>query len=151
MTTDNESLASRFADQPLLAAATSRWRLATSEQNELPAVFDRLSRAFSSWPRSGEVQFRITRDDQESSWSLHCGPEGGHVWGVDQPVPDPDLEILVDEETWWQLVRGSISPLDAFGGGRMRVIGDLTLARHIVESLGEVKTTSRRPASDERS
>ncbi|MCC5034809.1 SCP2 sterol-binding domain-containing protein [Streptomyces sp. WAC 00631] len=52
--------------------------------------------------------------------------EGGAV-----PGP-PDVELVTREAVWWEIADGRLSPLDAFTGGRLRVLGDADLAARLL-------------------
>ena len=47
----------------------------------------------------------------------------------------PDLEIITDAETWTAIAEGKAAPLEAFGQGKVRVRGDIELARHFVRRV----------------
>jgi putative sterol carrier protein len=50
-------------------------------------------------------------------------------------VKKPDLEILTKRETWEQIARGTISPIEAFVTGQMRVRGNYKLGPKIIKHL----------------
>lgn len=41
----------------------------------------------------------------------------------------PDLQVVVSEETWVEIANGDLSPVDAYLTGRMEVAGDLDFAK----------------------
>jgi putative sterol carrier protein len=47
----------------------------------------------------------------------------------------PDLEVVLQEGTWWEIVEGRLSPPDAFRRGRMRIRGDVNLGSRLYKSL----------------
>ncbi|WP_017626592.1 hypothetical protein [Nocardiopsis chromatogenes] len=143
--------ATTFADDPLLAAATAPWRIAAPGDRDLNAVFERVGRCLGPWPRSSEILFRITGGDREDRWAVHCGPEGSRSYDAARTDVAADLELIVDATTWWEIACGGLSPLDAFGRGRMRVIGSLTLGRHLAERLGGAASGEDLTSPDERS
>jgi putative sterol carrier protein len=42
---------------------------------------------------------------------------------------EPDVEIVVSNETWVEIANGDLSPIDAYLTGRMEVTGDLEFAK----------------------
>jgi SCP-2 sterol transfer family len=74
------------------------------------------------------------------SWHLNAGPSGCTVGEV--AGGPPSVEISLDADTWRQLITGSMSALEAFGRGRMRLRGDIGDARRFARLL-------HRPSSSE--
>ena len=50
-------------------------------------------------------------------------------------LPDADVVVITTEETWQEIARGGLSPLEAFGAGRMRLRGDTRLAVKALKHL----------------
>ncbi len=45
------------------------------------------------------------------------------------------FEVITSPETWLAIAEGTLAPLDAFTGGRMRVRGDTGLGRRVMTYL----------------
>ena len=101
--------------------------------DDLARSFDEVCRLLGSATDAFTLTFRVDDASNERTWSLEAGPDGCRV--TDHQESAPDLEIFVDSQTCKQLLSGSIVPLEAFGRGRMRVRGDVRLARRIVRRL----------------
>jgi hypothetical protein len=132
----SQQLAERLRDDPVLADFLSPFpRLAEPEQGDLARTFERLAETVGSSKVRGRVQFRVLEGDGETvrSWSLELGPDACLV--ITESAHRPDLDVLVEERTWWRLVGGDVSPLEAFAQGGMRVRGDIQVARRLVRQL----------------
>jgi hypothetical protein len=128
------SVPERLKGDPFFMTFGLPWPpLAQSSEQDLGLTFERVGQRLGPSERRARVHFGINDGNQMRSWSLELGPEGCAVRA--ERTDSPDLEVLVDDETWWQLVRGGLSPLEAFGGGSMQVIGDLAVARRIAGGL----------------
>lgn len=107
--------------------------VARPDDPDLEASFRRLAERLGTIPRRAVVHFGIRDASGLRSWSLQTGPDGTVV--RPERMEGPDLEILTDVETWRRMATGSVSLLAAFGGGTVRVIGDLMVARRLVSRL----------------
>ena len=113
-------------------------RLAQAGKRDVGQTFERLAELVGGSPLRARVHFGIvdgdTLDsDAVRSWSLELGTD--HCQVRVARTPDPDLELLLKEETWWQIADGALPPLEAFGKGAMRVRGDLRVALRFVGLL----------------
>lgn len=101
--------------------------------DDLARSFDEVCRRLGGSADTFTVTFRVDDASNERTWSFEAGPDGCRV--TDSQESAPDLEIFLDVQTCKQLLSGSIVPLEAFGRGRMRVRGDVRLARKVVRRL----------------
>jgi hypothetical protein len=108
-------------------------KLARAGSTGIGASFEELAKVIGVSKETTTVTFRVTEPRKVHVWSLSSGPSGSRVTTGD-PQP-PDLEVLLDAETWKQIAAGALSPLEAFGRGKMRIRGDLNLARRIVRRI----------------
>ncbi|OUS97405.1 SCP2 sterol-binding domain-containing protein [Rhodococcus sp. NCIMB 12038] len=111
--------------------------LTDSPDGDLLQAVERLADTIRSSGVHARVHLGVQRNDGSEatsrSWSLELGE---HTCAVtDERIHGPDLEILATDETWHRLVAGAISPMEAFGMGDMRVLGDLRVARHLIRLL----------------
>lgn len=106
---------------------------------DLDASFARLSGLLGAIDESLVVAFHITDDVHGRSWLVDVGPPGCQVTSV-TTRPRADVEAILDAETWGLLASGGMSPLQAFGQGRMRVRGEIKLARRFVQALRRADT-----------
>jgi hypothetical protein len=109
-------------------------------KNDLDHTFRRMAEVLGETEERGWIQFRIKSDEEWKYWSLELGPEGCkvHAERVTSPafeVATPAFEVITPARTWWQIATGSISPLEAFGEGKMRIRGDMELGRLLLRRL----------------
>jgi len=50
-------------------------------------------------------------------------------------APNPDLEVITTEATWLQIADAELSPVEAFGQGRMRIRGNARMGVQILKVL----------------
>jgi putative sterol carrier protein len=104
-----------------------------------------LARQLADTPERGRVQLRLVgRSESESeTWDVELAPKGAKAAKRTKAGKTsrraggklPDLEIVTRAETWDCIADGSLSPLEAFLGGRLRLRGDAELAKRIVRHL----------------
>jgi putative sterol carrier protein len=107
--------------------------LVNAGEGDIRRAFESLGQQLGASQENARVHFGIIEGNETVSWSLELGPDGSAVTA--DRVHNPDLEVLVQKEAWWQIVQGAVSPLEAFNEGKMRVIGDLRVARKIAMRL----------------
>jgi putative sterol carrier protein len=108
-------------------------KLAEASSKDLGRTFQRLGELIGASEEEATLQFRIAGEGEARIWSLTTGPAGCNV--TTEHAPRPDIEVLLDADTWKLIAEGTMSPLEAFGRGKARLRGDVGLARRIVRRL----------------
>ncbi|MEV0177073.1 SCP2 sterol-binding domain-containing protein [Streptomyces sp. NPDC050803] len=127
-------LTDSFRNDPTLAEFLLPFpQLPHAEDGDPGSAFERLGELVAGSTLRARVHFRISADDAARSWTLELGPDACTV--SSERAHRPDLEVLVGAETWRQLATGSLSPLEAFALGDMRVRGDIRVALHLMQLL----------------
>ena len=92
-----------------------------------------MRRLLGAAQRIALVHFEVREGSKSQSWTFKMDSDGCTISsGRDS---NPDLEVFVTAETWWRLVSGELTPVEAFCTGEMRVIGDLSVARSVAARL----------------
>lgn len=107
-------------------------------ESDLGRSFEQLGKRARNPGIHAWVQFDVLEDDEGGksvvrSWSLKLDEETCEVHAG--PTGRPDLQVLIHEALWWKLADGSLTPLQAFGQGGMRLRGDVSVARSLLRSL----------------
>ena len=98
-----------------------------------PGLLAGLAELTSTSARPGTVTFGVTQASGVThfSWPLKtASPPMAR-----ERSESPDLEVLMSEETWWALADGTVTPLDVFGQGHIRLLGEVALARSLVAAV----------------
>lgn len=112
-------------------------RLSQPDGVDLDRTFTTLASVVGARQEALSVRFHITDGDAARSWSVDAGPEGGRVT-AGEPAQPPGVELILDAETWQLIAEGTLSPLEAFGRGRMRVRGDIDVYRRFASRLERI-------------
>lgn len=107
--------------------------LLRQKSEDVAVSFDRMAKKLSGTKRAGVIQFRLTKGRRARCWSLALSPNECRV--IDREVDAPAFEVITDEATWAAIARGQIAPLEAFVGGKLRVRGNIELARSVVRRM----------------
>jgi putative sterol carrier protein len=129
----HQSISERFRQNASLAAFADSWSLEGSGERDFNTVLESMRRLLGASQRTALVHFEVREGGKSQSWTFKMDSDGCTISsGRDS---NPDLEVLVTAETWWRLVSGELTPVEAFGTGEMRVIGDLSVARRVAARL----------------
>ena len=131
-------LAKLFEQDPLLADFARPFPNLLGSRRALGASFQRVAQALSRSKRTASVQFSLRSGKQTQFWTVSLTPKGAEV--TSGSVEKPSLDIRTDTESWTEIASGKLSPLEAFGSGRLELLGSIELARLVARSV----TTTRR-------
>lgn len=108
-------------------------KLTEPTRPELATTFNRVAEILAKAPkvRPLQLQISILDDDTEEPtvWAVAIDKDGGKA--VQGASEQTDVEIITRAETWWEIAEGRLSPLEAFVSGRLRVRGNIELAKRI--------------------
>jgi len=126
-----EELAAGFADDPVLRDFLAPINI--SSGGSIEGTIEHIAAAVR-WTRpSAVVRLTILQPAPARSWSLDLSRKGCSVGERRDDLPD--LEILTTLDVFQKMFGGELAPLQAFGQGRMRVRGNLEVARAFVRNL----------------
>jgi putative sterol carrier protein len=108
-------------------------KLAKRGQHELKPPFDRLAKLLKSSGEVAEVQFDIIDGRTTHAWSFSL--EQKTATASNKAVPHPDVRLIVSRRTWQEIAEGNMSPLGAFLSGKLRIRGDIELARRLYKRV----------------
>ncbi|MCZ6662651.1 MAG: SCP2 sterol-binding domain-containing protein [Actinobacteria bacterium] len=122
-----------FADDPLLSRFAKPVRSFLPKGADLDTSFDRLANRLSKARLTGVVQLSIRQGRRRIQRCLVLSPNGCEA--ANATADHPDLEVITDAGTWTDIARGELSPLEAFGSGKLRVRGDIRFAQLLASKL----------------
>jgi putative sterol carrier protein len=79
------------------------------------------------------MEFHIRRGQTFQKFSLRV-VDGTSTAGA-EPAADAHIGLVTTEETWNEIAAGRLSPLDAFGDGKLRLRGDTGLGSRVLKHL----------------
>jgi len=108
-------------------------RLVEPGQPSPDSVFETLCKSLQDSGEHARVQFQIVGGEQRRFWRLELADKFCKV--VNGPTERPDLEIITRAENMQKMADGSLSPIEAFARGKMRIRGNLELAKRLFKKL----------------
>jgi putative sterol carrier protein len=129
-----EQILQRFSDDPLLAEfATPLPDLLGRGRGGPTGSFQELAKLLGAARKPANIQFTLSEGSAVRHWSVSRTASGSTV--SEREHKSPTLEILTSTQTWTEIASGKLTPLEAFVRGRLRVRGDIALARLLVRQL----------------
>lgn len=126
----------RMHDVPFLGDFARPFPRLGADGTALRPTFEQFGRHLGKPGKRVVVLFRLTGERGDETVAVTAGPDGS---SVDAGADAPDLEVLLTEDTWRQIAGGRLSPLEAFGRGRLRVRGPIRTAHALVARLADPK------------
>ena len=120
-------------DSKVMESFVKLKNLTESHEVGLGNTFEAMAKSLQDSGEKGSIQFRILRDDEHLYWCIELGSKANKVKTI--KVEQPTLEIVTRADTWWQIAKSSLSPLDAFLQGKMRIRGDVDLGKRLLRRL----------------
>jgi hypothetical protein len=133
-----------FAGDPLLEDFVAPFPdLLAQAGGNLEASFVQVARLMGRGRRAAFIRFTIgpagsataAGDAPDAARRFHLGVTTQGCSVIADDVGRADLEILTTPEVWTAIAAGRMSPLAAFGTGKLRVRGDIGLARQMARRL----------------
>lgn len=100
---------------------------------QLDNTFERLREMVEGSGEQGRVQVHLLDDAEHHYFAFEMTKGSCHL--SSERLEGPDLEIITAPDTWKQIAEGKLSPMDAFGRGKMRIRGDVELAKRLYRHL----------------
>jgi SCP-2 sterol transfer family len=111
--------------------------LTIATKPDIGAAFERMASLLEGSGIEGTVQFRLFEGANQLLFTLAMGKQAVVVrkGGADGDSEAPDLEVIMKIEICWEIAKGAMSPLTAFGRGQIRVRGNYNLGKRMVAHL----------------
>ena len=114
-----------------------RNQVGTGRGGNLDRIFQRMGDALGKSGERGRIQLRVIDD---KGWLHRCLCVDSTGCEVSPDFDEnPDLEVIAQDKIAMQILKGTLSPVDAVLQGKMRVRGDIELAKRVLKQLGTGK------------
>jgi hypothetical protein len=105
--------------------------LTEPREEDLDQTFQRLAYLLRDSGKTATVECTILTGSEQRRWTLDL--KGNESRLKSEPTKRPNLAIITRDTTWRKIAEGSLSPLDAFRQGRLRILGDTELGSHLLK------------------
>jgi putative sterol carrier protein len=123
-----------LATTPPTAFAPLR-ALLRSDETDLKQSLQKLSAELASFDAPMRLQVQVLEGSNRHDWELECGR--ARISASRQSANDADVRVVVRHDTWLQIAHGKLNPFEAFISGKLRVGGDVELAKRLVQHLSD--------------
>lgn len=126
--------AKRFESIPALSEFAKPFpNVLGRREADIAEGFKQIAKALAKSKRTGVIQFTIGNGRKTRQWCVAMAPTGCEA--TETATARPDVEIITDAKSWADIAAGRVAPLEAFGQGKVRVRGDIELARLLVRRV----------------
>jgi hypothetical protein len=111
--------------------------LLKSDDTDLTRSREKLSAELAGFDTPVRLQVQVLEGPSTHDWELECGR--GRSTGSRRSAKKAvaDVRVVVRHDTWLQIAHGKLNPFDAFISGKLRVGGDVELAKRLVQHLSD--------------
>ena len=109
--------------------------LLKSDETDLTQSLQNLSAELASFDAPIRLQVQVLEGSSTHDWELECGRD--RVSASRRLANEADVRVVVRHDTWLQIAHGKLNPFDAFISGKLRVGGDVELAKRLVQHLSD--------------
>ncbi len=111
------------------------------ERDDAAAALESMAKALSDFPSSVRLNVRLMADDGESvvHWEVQGGSRSAKA--RKKEPKDADVIVVMRPETWLEIAQGRLAPYEAVYSGRMRVGGNMEMAKSITRHLTDPAAT----------
>ena len=112
--------------------------LVSEQGQDVAASLTKLAQALAGYAAPARINLRLLDNDnleRVDYWDVEVGsPTAKARQGEPKSA---DVVVVLRQDTWLQIAQGRISPFDALFAGKLRVGGDLELAKEITKHLSD--------------
>jgi putative sterol carrier protein len=109
--------------------------LVSGRGRDADASLSKLSQSLASLPKPVRVHVQLIDGDQCEDWEVAAGAKKGSAKRAKPKTAD--VRVVLRKETWLQIAGGKLSPYDALFNGKLRIGGDVELAKQLVRHLSD--------------
>jgi putative sterol carrier protein len=103
------------------------------QEQQLGKSCENLARVLDEGETACHIHVRLVEgDDTVGSWDLRQGTATASV-----SADEADVVVVVAQESWIEIAQGRLAPFDAMYSGKLRVGGDLELAKRVTQQLSD--------------
>jgi hypothetical protein len=109
--------------------------LLKSDETDLTQSLQRLSAELASFDAPMCLRVQVLEGSSTHDWELERGRD--RATASRHSANEADVRVVVRHDTWLQIAHGKLNPFDAFITGKLRVGGDVELAKRLVQHLSD--------------
>ena len=109
--------------------------LAGVQQTDVTETFQSLAEALHSYGSPVRLHLRLVDGEKFDHWDVEGGAKAP---AARRSAPkNADVHLVMKHETWLAIASGQLAPFEAMFAGKLRVGGNLELAKNIARHLSD--------------
>ncbi|MDQ2824359.1 MAG: SCP2 sterol-binding domain-containing protein [Verrucomicrobiota bacterium] len=104
-------------------------------ERDVDESFQRLARALGTYESPVRIHIRLITDDTIDHWEVEGGSSSAAARRHEPK--SADVFVVLRRETWVEIAQGRLAPFDALFQGKLRIGGDVALAKGITQHLSD--------------
>ena len=109
--------------------------LAGVQQTDVTETFQSLAQALHSYGSPVRLHLRLVDGEKFDHWDVEGGAKAP---AARRSAPkNADVHVVMRHDTWIAIASGELAPFDAMFAGKLRVGGNLELAKNIARHLSD--------------
>jgi SCP-2 sterol transfer family len=128
-------------------SAFARLKPLATEADDAAKAVRAFSKALGGYQRQVRVHLRLVSGEEGATvehWNVQAGPKGTAKAEQKEPK-QADVIVAMRPETWLLIAQGRLAPYEALYAGKLRVGGDMEIAKAITRHLTDPAATYRAP------
>ena len=109
--------------------------LAGVQQTDVTETFQSLAQALHSYGSPVRLHLRLVDGEKFDHWDVEGGAKA--LVARRSAPKNADVHLVMKHETWIAIASGELAPFDAMFAGKLRVGGNLELAKNIARHLSD--------------
>jgi putative sterol carrier protein len=109
--------------------------LVSGRGRDVDASLSKLSQSLGSFKKPLRIHVRLIDGDKCEDWEVAAGAKKGSAKRAKPKAAD--VRVVLRKDTWLQIAGGRLSPYDALFKGKLRIGGDVDLAKMVVRHLSD--------------
>jgi hypothetical protein len=106
--------------------------------DQLGQSFENLARVLDDAETTCRIHVRVVEgDDTVGTWDIKAGTATPSFSADAGTADQADVLVVVARTSWMEIAQGRLAPFDAMFSGRLRVGGDLELAKRVTRQLSD--------------
>jgi putative sterol carrier protein len=110
--------------------------LVSGRGRDVEASLSKLSQSLGSFEKPLHVHVQLIDGDETEHWEIAAGSKKGSAKKQKKPRI-AEVHVVLRKDTWLQIAGGRISPYDALFKGKLRIGGNVELAKQLVRHLSD--------------
>lgn len=114
--------------------------LLTGKQSGLEESFQSMAHALRNYASPVRIHVRVVSGESGETvehWEVQGGSSSAKARRTKNEPKDADVLVVMRPETWTQIAQGQLAPFDALFAGKLRVGGNLQIAKSITQHLSD--------------